>query len=191
MLAASSPGIHPWHLSVRPYLRERPVSPMEREWPAGEATVLSTHPAPDGKGSTLIARIHPRDGSDEFVTTIQCPPSDAEFLAPDAGDLFNVYFSRADHAAWIDTDDARLQRSAQERRRRAREEEIARYTGRSAWARPSDAHLRSKPGWPNVSKHGLGDDPLDMIARLAELHSQGELTDEEFAAAKKKLLAQS
>jgi Short C-terminal domain len=183
--------IHQWHLSVQPYLRERPLGTMEREWPAGEATVLNIQPAPDGKGSTLIARIRPRDGSDEFVTTIQCPPSDAEFLAPDAGDLFNVYFSRADHAAWIDTDDVRLQRSAQERRRRAREEEIARYTGTNARARPSDVHLRSKPGWPHVSKPGLGDDPLDMIARLAELHSQGELTDEEFAAAKKKLLAQS
>jgi putative oligomerization/nucleic acid binding protein len=33
-----------------------------------------------------------------------------------------------------------------------------------------------------------GDDPLDQLERLAELHQRGALTDAEFAAAKAKLL---
>jgi hypothetical protein len=42
----------------------------------------------------------------------------------------------------------------------------------------------------HVSAPAASDDPLDLIAQLAELHRQGALTDAEFAAGKAKLLAQ-
>jgi hypothetical protein len=42
-------------------------------------------------------------------------------------------------------------------------------------------------GMPQMPAAG-GDDPLDQLERLAELHRRGALTDAEFAAAKAKLL---
>jgi hypothetical protein len=154
-----------------------------RDWETAEATILEIRAGPpDGSyGTVLRGRIHPLNGQPDFEITFPCPVATDEFAPPNEGDIVNVYYDTRDHTVRINTDHPRVRVSAAERRKRAREEEIARY-------RKSDEHLRSKPGWPHIAK---ADDPLDMIARLADLHSQGELTDEEFAAAKKKLLAQS
>ena len=159
-----------------------------REWETAEATILEVRDGANNLYATVLrARVRPPKGDGAFETTFPCPDA---LSTPAVGDILNVYYDTRDHTVRINTDDPHVAVSSAERRRRAREEEIGLYKGKTAWSSPSDAQLRSPPGWPHASKPGGADDSLDMIARLAELHSQGDLTDAEFAAAKAKLLAQ-
>jgi hypothetical protein len=61
----------------------------------------------------------------------------------------------------------------------------ARTRGRLLRDRPARVASTSAPASASDS-----DDPLDLIAKLADLHKEGALSDDEFAAAKAKLLAQ-
>jgi phosphoglycolate phosphatase-like HAD superfamily hydrolase len=56
------------------------------------------------------------------------------------------------------------------------------------WASEQDAAYQQAPPPPPAAP--AGDDMLDQLKQLGELHDAGVLTDDEFAAQKAKILAQ-
>jgi hypothetical protein len=55
-------------------------------------------------------------------------------------------------------------------------------------ARLSQLEAQQAPAAPAA---GIGDDTIEQLGKLGQLHEQGVLTDEEFAAQKQKLLGAS
>jgi Short C-terminal domain len=55
------------------------------------------------------------------------------------------------------------------------------------WAE-QDAAAYPEPGYPEPAPAAPAADPIAQLRQLGELHEQGVLTDEEFAAQKAKLL---
>ena len=59
----------------------------------------------------------------------------------------------------------------------------------SRWAaQEGPAYPEPAPGYPEPAPAAPAADPIEQLRQLGELHAQGVLTDEEFAAQKAKLL---
>jgi hypothetical protein len=59
----------------------------------------------------------------------------------------------------------------------------------SRWAaQEAPAYPEPAPGYPEPAPAAPAADPIEQLRQLGELHAQGVLTDEEFAAQKARLL---
>jgi hypothetical protein len=100
------------------------------------------------------------------------------FKHPNEGDVVSVEYDPASKKVRFDMSDPALQEKAS---RKARDTAThAEYEAALAAGSPESA----------VPEPGISNDSLDRLEHLGDLHEQGMLTDEEFAAAKAKLLGE-
>jgi hypothetical protein len=146
------------------------------------ATVLSARVAVTGVSLTTrinLGPMHRKTGPGLWKMTVRVEPDDAP--AFDA----KIFAWLKDRPLWVvgvlyDPSDHRkvvVDRSV-EGRRAAEQESLLRVQA----LRPQASGTVSPPA--------LGDDPLDLLSKLADLHERGVLTDAEFEAQKHKLLGQ-
>jgi hypothetical protein len=149
---------------------------------AALATVLSAHVAVPGVSLTTrinLGPMHRKTGPSLWKMTVRVEPDDAPAFDAKIFAWFKdrplwvvgVHYDPSDHRKVV------VDRSV-EGRRAAEQESLLRVQA-----------LRPRASG-TVSPPALGDDPLDRLSKLADLHQRGVLTDAEFEAQKHKLLGQ-
>ena len=143
----------------------------------GAGTVISVQDTGmtvnDNPRVKMTFRVEPLDGSPAFDTQKTTTVSRVEI--PRQGDRYPVWYDAEDHGKWayatIVDDNGRATM------RQLFGEVAESFVGMNAPAAPVAAAPQSG-----------GQDTVEQLKTLADLHSQGLLTDEEFAAQKAKLL---
>jgi hypothetical protein len=119
----------------------------------------------------LRMRIEPRDGSAPFEAEKAITVS--RVAIPRAGDRFPVWFDAADRSRWAFGTDVQANASPK----------VRALFAAAAQGKPLAPQPPAPPAAPAPQE-----DPIARIAQLNELRMKGALTDEEFQAAKDRLL---
>jgi hypothetical protein len=120
----------------------------------------------------MIFRVEPLDGSPALDLEKKTTVSRVEI--PRQGDRYPVWYDPQDTSTWAYATVA--DDSGRENLRQMFGEAAESFVGMNA------------PGAPAPAAAGGGQDTVEMLKQLADLHSQGILSDDEFAAQKAKLL---
>ena len=119
----------------------------------------------------MTFRVEPLDGSPAFDTTKTTTVSRVQI--PRQGDRYPVWYDPQDTSKWAYATIA---------------DDNGRQTIRQMFGEVAESFVgMNAPGAP-VAQAAGGQDTVETLKQLADLHSQGVLSDDEFAAQKAKLL---
>jgi hypothetical protein len=168
-------------------------------WESGEATIIALneirsvgrHGGIDVGGAKMksyefVADVRPAGGGAVFRTVMHEPFDERTWRRPSVGDVVTVKCDPAGEKAKFDTGPA----TAASGTVGALPEPVSRMKEILAQAR-GDIAADQVAARSAQDAHPASDDRLDRLAKLADLHDRGALTDEEFAAEKVRILADS